>query len=97
MTDKERDFVFSVINPDKRLEIEEEWADISKVREVPQWEIDLSFIRAAYLEKFSKHFPFEYIQDLPTSEAEEIILQCITEGKEYEIPEGLEWPDVIVA
>ena len=97
MTDKERDFVFSIINADRRLELEEEWADISKVREVPQSEIDLEFVREAYLEKFGKHFPFEYIQDLFASEAEEIILQCITEGKEYEIPEGLEWPDVIVA
>ena len=97
MTDKERDFVLSIIKPDRRSRLDWEFEEIKKAREVSQTEMDIVFVREAYLEKFGKHFPFEFVQDRSTSKAEEIILQCIMDGKEYEIPEEFKEPGVIIA
>ena len=97
MTDKERDFVLSIIKPDRRSRLDWEFEEIKKAREVSQTEMDIVFVREAYLEKFGKHFPYEYVQDMDMSEAEKIILQCIMDGKEYEIPKEFKEPGVIIA
>ena len=80
MTDKERNFVLSVIPTYKRLELDEELTSIKETREVPQEEIDLIYLMEAYFQRFHEHFSIMCVSD-----PEKTILECLKEGKKLEL------------